>query len=255
MIRNNTYYNSDLSGRNLKIALVGCGGTGSYLSKELIQIAKTMKALDPDSNLSVTYYDPSTVTESNLARQNFFPTMVGCNKAEALVWEANNLHGLSFKANNQAFSASNLSSYHLIITALDRPSTRFKLYEAGMKKSGKTLWLDCGNDATSGQILLGELCDTKGTRLPTICDFFDYSTLTDDEADRKSCSAIESLYRQQPGVNATAARIAGQLLNNLLFSGQLTTHGAFFDAKSLSSSPIDVNGDEWDIFGYTSKAA
>ncbi|WP_199438514.1 PRTRC system ThiF family protein [Vibrio owensii] len=246
MFENNTFIDNSLTDRSLSIALVGCGGTGSFLVDELIALDTALKALDPHNALTVTLYDPSTVTQANLVRQKFFPTQIGMNKAEALAWTANNLHGKSFSYKADAFDPKIHRAHNIIITALDKPSTRLNLYNELLNQTHR-FWLDCGNDDQSGNVVLGELGFKKeGVRLPTVCDFFDYSTLSDADSEIKSCSALESLTRQKLGVNATCARIAGQVLFNLVINGSLKNNGAIFDIEDLSVSPLEIGGNEWD---------
>ncbi|WP_428774872.1 PRTRC system ThiF family protein [Vibrio sp.] len=234
-----------LIGQTLNVALIGVGGTGSAMAKELIQLDTCLRALDANSGLSVTLFDGRNVTEANIARQSFFPSQVGHNKAEATVWTANNLYGKNWRAEGHLESNAQLAGFDLIITALDRPSTRFEISRNATHRT--QLWLDMGNDATSGQIVCGELT-LADKLLPNICDLYDYSQLSDEDADMKSCSADESITRQQLGVNQFAARLGAQILWNLLRNGELEVHGAYFDCQSLHVDPIRVG--EWQVFGY-----
>lgn len=234
----------ELAGKVLKIALVGVGGSGSAMVKELIQLDTTLRALDPLSGLSVTLIDGSVVTQANIARQSFFPSQVGQNKAVASVWTANNLYAKKWEAYpHHLESVSMLQQFDIVITALDRPSVRLSI----SKSKGRFLWLDMGNNATQGQVVLGEVTGGK-KKLPTICDLYDYSKLTDADADIKSCSAEESISRQQLGVNQFAARISGQLLWNLLRNGKIESNGAYFDVQALTVDPIGKA--DWNILGW-----
>ncbi|MFL7013650.1 PRTRC system ThiF family protein [Enterovibrio norvegicus] len=237
----------NLLGKPLKVLVIGVGGTGSAIAKELVQLDTTLKALDERGGFDVTLADGSNVSEANIARQSFFPTQVGENKAEAMAWTANNLYGKEWHAMNTHFdvskNASVFRSFDIVITALDRPSVR---YAISLSKAN-FLWLDMGNDATSGQVVIGEV-STKEKTLPNICDFYDYSELSDADAEIKSCSAEESISRQELGVNQFAARIGAQLLWNLIRHGELKSNGAFFDAKALSVDPITK--DEWQFLGF-----
>lgn len=239
----------DWHGRQLKIAVLGAGGTGSAIVlNELIRLDTTLQALDSHSGLLVDVYDGSVVTQANITRQTFFATQVGLNKAEAVIWTARNLHGKPWKAmphNVESFS-NQLHHYDIIITAVDRPSVRYQISQQRWHK--KILWLDMGNGHTDGQVILGEL--GKDKYLPTICDLYDFANYDDSDAERKSCSAEESIARQELGVNQFAARIGAQILWNLLRHGQIQSHGAYFDAKSLHVDPILIDEQIWAIYGY-----
>ena len=62
---------------------------------------------------------------------------------------------------------------------------------------------------------------------------------------------MESLSKQNLGVNAFAARLAGQLLSNLLLNGKIESHGAYFDCEALTSEPIHIDKETWAIYDYT----
>lgn len=229
-----------------KVAIIGIGGSGSYMAAEIRQLDTCLRALNSECGLEVTLIDGSNVTEANIARQQFFPTQVGQNKAEAAVWTANNLYGKAWKAiPRHLTSTQTLREYDLIITALDRPSTRFMI----SKMTADTYWLDMGNDATSGQVVFGQLHNKNQKVLPHICDLFDYSELSDDDAEVKSCSAEQSINRQELGTNQTAARIGAQILWNLWRHGKIETNGAYFNVTTLNVDPITE--EDWAIYGYT----
>ncbi|MFC5079547.1 thiamine biosynthesis protein ThiF [Vibrio thalassae] len=236
-------------GRELKVALVGVGGSGSAMALELMQLDRTLRALDSQTGFEVHVYDSGVVTQANVARQAFFDIQIGVNKAEAMVWQANNLHGKEWVAHpyNACLSELHELKPDIIITALDRPSTRFEISK--MKPSKHTLWADMGNNATAGQVVLGEL--GNATYLPNVCALYDYSQLTDDDAEKKSCSAEESINRQELGTNQFAARICAQILWRLLRHGEIEVHGAYFDTETLTVDPIRVCEETWAMFGYT----
>ncbi|MGR5296876.1 PRTRC system ThiF family protein [Vibrio mediterranei] len=237
----------NLLNRPLKVALIGVGGSGSAMATELIQLDTTLRALSSMCGLQVTVYDPSIVTQANIARQTFFETQVGMNKAEAICWTANCLHGKNWVAVGKCFEPNAFNRFDIIITAVDKPSVRYNLYQSA-KNDKKCLWLDLGNGSTTGQVVLGEL--GKDSLLPCICDLYDYTELSDEQGNTKSCSANESLLRQSLGVNHTAARLGAQVLWNLFRYGQLKTHGAHFDVESLEVTPIEANPETWLMYGY-----
>ncbi|WP_318493461.1 PRTRC system ThiF family protein [Photobacterium leiognathi] len=241
----------DFIGKNLNVILIGAGGTGSFISEELIFINNIFNEIH-NINLNITIADGSNVTQANLIRQKFFIPQVGMNKAEALVYTANNLFNQNFNAYSKniddEYIQTHLAEFDIIITALDRPSTRYKIYQALKNKSNKTLWIDAGNDDKSGQVCIGEL--GKNRYLPTICDLYDYSQLNDKDALIKSCSTAQSLARQTHGVNAMAAKIASQYLYNLITDGEINSSLTFFDLKTLEIDNIEINEEKWSVFGY-----
>jgi len=59
-----------------KIAVIGCGGTGSYLLPILLRSVS--------SSSSIVLFDGDSFTKENLDRQLFRPDLVGINKAKAM---------------------------------------------------------------------------------------------------------------------------------------------------------------------------
>lgn len=111
-------------------------------------------------------------------------------------------------------------------------------------------WLDLGNNAASGQFVLGQPLNArnrrKSDRLRTASELF--PEIIDAEAGEDplpSCSAVEALDRQEPFINQTLAASALAMLAQLLRYGELTYHGAFFNAKSGKMSALPVDPDLW----------
>jgi PRTRC genetic system ThiF family protein len=112
-------------------------------------------------------------------------------------------------------------------------------------------WLDLGNNAESGQFVLGQPENGKNKsselRLPTAAEFF--PELIDPKLDRKdklpSCSAIEALERQEPFVNQTLAYQALAMLARLFRHGSLNYHGCFVNLRNGRTNPIPVDLQVW----------
>lgn len=111
-------------------------------------------------------------------------------------------------------------------------------------------WLDLGNNAASGQYILGQPLNVrnrrKTERLRTASEL--YPEITDENAGEDplpSCSAVEALDRQEPFINQTLAASALAMLAQLFRYGKIGYHGAFFNAKSGYISPVPVDPALW----------
>jgi PRTRC genetic system ThiF family protein len=112
-------------------------------------------------------------------------------------------------------------------------------------------WLDLGNNADSGQFVLGQPENARnkslGVRLPTAAELF--PELVDPKLDRKdnlpSCSALEALERQEPFVNQTLAYQALAMLARLFRYGRLNYHGSFVNLRSGRTIPIPIDPHVW----------
>ena len=109
-----------------------------------------------------------------------------------------------------------------------------------------TYWLDIGNNAASGQYILGQPLNSRNrrsaVRLRTVSEL--YPEIVDTAAGEDplpSGSAIEALDRQEPFINQTLASSALVMLARLFRYGKLNHHGAFFNAETgrMSALPID----------------
>ena len=180
------YLNNELINKTINVAIIGVGGTGSFFAQEIVKLARAMQYLSVDSKLDVTFYDGGIVTEANCIRQNFFLPHIGMNKADAITWVTNNLHGMDFKSVAKNATSSDLTKYDIIVTCVDVPSIRYQIAQHFNRNNAfrNPLWLDCGNAQSSGQILLGETGSYK--YLPNICDLYDFSELSDDDGLKKS---------------------------------------------------------------------
>ena len=109
-----------------------------------------------------------------------------------------------------------------------------------------TYWLDIGNNAASGQYILGQPLNSRDrraiARLRTVCEL--YPEIVDAAAGEDplpGCSALEALDRQEPFINQTLASSALAMLARLFRYRKLNHHGAFFNAATgrMSARPID----------------
>jgi len=108
-------------------------------------------------------------------------------------------------------------------------------------------WLDLGNNADSGQFILGQPENQRNKarelRLPTASELF--PELVNAKLDKKDrlppCSALEALERQEPFVNQTLAYQALALLARLFRHGRLSYHGGFVNLCTgrTTSLPVD----------------
>jgi PRTRC genetic system ThiF family protein len=113
-------------------------------------------------------------------------------------------------------------------------------------------WLDLGNNADSGQFVLGQPENQRNKardlRLPTASELF--PELVNAKLDRMDrlppCSALEALERQEPFVNQTLAYQALAMLARLFRYGRLSYHGGFVNLRTGRTTPLPVDPDVWE---------
>ena len=248
---------SDLLGqRAMRVLVVGAGGTGSAIVMGLPYLDQAMRVWGRSSGLEVVMIDADTVSETNCVRQPFSVSDVGQNKATVLINRINLFWGTRWRAEPSYFDERTLdqtndTSLDLLIGCVDTRAARSVIARALTKaRCRAAYWLDLGNNAASGQFILGQPLNArnrrKAGRLRTVSEL--YPEIIDAEAGEDplpSCSAVEALDRQEPFINQTLASSALAMLARLFRYGKLTHHGGFFNAQTGQMSALPVDPQFW----------
>jgi PRTRC genetic system ThiF family protein len=126
-----------------------------------------------------------------------------------------------------------------VIGCVDTRAARAAIRKCSEGRSEVDYWLDLGNNAASGQFVLGEPLNQRNRRsklrLRTVCELFPEITQSELDGDGlPSCSAAEALERQEPFVNPTLANHALALLTRLFRYGSISYHGAFVSLSAMA---------------------
>ena len=140
-----------------------------------------------------------------------------------------------------------LDGVDIVIGCVDTREARAAIAKCAEGWSEVDYWLDLGNNADSGQYVLGEPLNRRNrrhrVRLRTVSELFPEVIQSDLDGDGlPSCSAAEALDRQEPFVNPTLANHALALLARLFRYGTISYHGAFVSLSSIAAVqalPID----------------
>ena len=228
------YFNYNL----IRVYLVGCGGTGSFLVPHLCRIANFLHSTG--RTMTITLVDFDRVEQQNLWRQNFCAAELGYNKAQALAARYGTMfpklnigvveHYVDRVSLNGAFPT-------LIIGCVDNAAARKNIedlmvdYVSLMAHGYDRVpcwWIDCGNDYTHGQVAIGnwysvefedyelELATCLRLPLPTI----QYPQLLkqNQEPENVSCAEQAMLNGQSLNINSHMAIIAGEMVHQLVNS-------------------------------------
>lgn len=244
-----------LRSRPIRILVVGAGGTGSAIVLGLPYLHQAMQAWGHSHGLDVVLADGDSVSETNCVRQPFSVSDIGQNKATVLINRINLFWGTAWSALvshlQRDFADRMDRSPDLVIGCVDTRGARRLIERAcAHPRSGTTYWLDLGNNAASGQYVLGQPLNGRNRRkvgrLRTVSEL--YPEIVDDtvgEDPLPSCSAVEALDRQEPFVNQTLAASALAMLAQLFRYGRLTHHGAFFNARTGQMTALPVDPKLW----------
>lgn len=257
----------------VSVLLIGAGGNGSAMLAGLARLHVAMVELGHPGGLDVTLADPDRVSESNVGRQMFSPADVGRLKCEALISRVNLFYGLNWKAVPQAIGERHHHTPHadLVITCTDTARSRREI--AKNFRNSSAFWLDLGNEARHGQVVLGTfrtrelqfippLPQPEGgvslmestlrnvpppaPKLPNVLDLFPRIAAKDyAESNAPSCSMEESLRRQDLFINQTVATFALDLLWDWFRRGRITCHGAFINLESKQVRPLPIDPKLW----------
>ena len=237
------------STRPLRVLLVGAGGSGSAVLLQLPFLEQALRAWG-QTGLAVTVMDPDTVSEVNVVRQPFSHVDIGSNKAMCLVGRINMFWGFSWKAIPHSFGDGSAAEPEcdLLISCVDTRKARHQIAESFKKLRAPAYHLDLGNNASSGQYVLGQPRDrtvsarAQETRLPTVFELYpEIADATLGESPLPSCSAVEALDRQEPFINQTLAVSSLAMLARLLRYGQISYHGGFYNAETGRMAALNVD--------------
>jgi PRTRC genetic system ThiF family protein len=243
-----------LENRRVRVLVVGAGGTGSAIVMGLPYLDQAMRAWGHRGGLDVWMMDADTVSETNCIRQPFSLSDLGLNKATVLINRINLFWGTDWKALPIYLDKrARVNDVHpdIVIGCVDTRAARRAIEEALRTSLHRTsYWLDLGNNAASGQYVLGQPLNArnhrKAERLRTVSELYpEIADVRAREDPLPSCSAIEALDRQEPFINQTLATSALAMLARLFRHGRLRHHGAFFNAATGHMSALPIDPDLW----------
>lgn len=242
---------AELLGDCVRVLVVGCGGTGSTIATGLVYLHQAMLAYGHPGGLQVTLVDGDRISRTNCVRQPFSESEVGLYKADVLATRINLFWGLGWDSDIRFLDEqwSTATEPHLIISCVDSRKARQQITRTGAYHHA-LYWLDLGNNAESGQFVLGQPDNPSvrnASRLPNVADLFPEIVDADLDAKDKlpSCSALEALESQSPFVNQTLAYQALALLAQFFRRGRLSYHGGFINLATGRMSPLPVDPTVW----------
>jgi PRTRC genetic system ThiF family protein len=231
--------------RPIRMLVVGCGGNGSAIVSGLPYLHQALLAFGHPGGLAVTLIDPDTVTETNCFRQPFCRTEIGLPKAIVLAHRINLFWGLNWQGMQATIQQLKKGSdVDFVIGCVDTRKAR-RAIDKWVLNSRVLYWLDLGNNASSGQFILGQPKNSANRRekdrLPTVAELYPEILKTDKRDDgQPSCSAAEALTRQEPFINQNLAYQALAMLTRLLRHGSLSYQGGFCNVETGQLVPLPI---------------
>lgn len=214
----------------LKVHVVGCGGTGTEVLRELARVHFALIERG-FSGFQVIAWDDKNVAEHNLVRQRYLKRDLGKNKAEVNISKLNRAYGLNWIANPYKFQTKR--SKHIVISCVDNVRTRLMIAETHKDRNewNDFYWLDFGNEKDCGQFVLG------GFGLPNVIELFP-NMIDHEDVTEPSCSSLDALNKQNLYINSTLVQFGMQTLYKLFKTPCTEIHGAFLNLDNLTTNPI-----------------
>lgn len=230
----------ELLRHRVRVLVVGCGGNGSAIAAALPYLHQALLAYGHPEGLHVTLLDPDVISPTNCVRQPFSQSEIGLYKSVVLANRLNLFWDLDWEGIPERLDPKRrLEGVDIVIGCVDTRKARAAIAKCAEDWSEVDYWLDLGNNADSGQFVLGEPLNRRNRRhrlrLRTVCELFPEVIEKElDGDDLPSCSAVEALDRQEPFVNPTLANHALALLARLFRYGTISYHAGFLNLSSLS---------------------
>ena len=229
--------------KRVRVTVVGCGGTGSAIAAGLPYLHQALLAWGHPHGLHVTLVDGDKISRTNCVRQPFSESEVGLYKATVLETRINLFWGLDWEGVPEFLDEGWRSETDILIGCVDTRKSR-RMITSTAAYENCHYWLDAGNNAESGQFVLGQPENSKNrklhSRLLTVAEL--YPEIVDPKLDRKdklpACSAVEALDRQEPFINQSLAYQALAILARLFRYGTISYQGGFVSLANGCTTPI-----------------
>ena len=249
----------ELLERQVRVLVIGCGGTGSAIVAGLPYLHQSLVARGHPGGLHVAVMDGDTISPTNCVRQPFARSEVGLNKAVVLVNRLNLFWGLKWEAVpahlragsyiSRSYSGDDLRA-HIVVGCVDTRAAGATIRDAVSRWSTVSYWLDLGNNADSGQFILGEPLNERNRRSRLRLRSADelFPEIVDpglDDDGQPSCSAVAALDKQEPFINSTLAQHALALLARLFRYGEISYHGSFINLATGTTSVLRIDPQCW----------
>ncbi len=251
--------------RLIKLVLVGCGGTGSWLGGGIARVAWELKRMG--RQVEVQFWDFDRVEPQNVPRQLFTPCEIGLYKAEALALRYSAAWGINIAAYTHPFDASRLQvkGYYyshsqpltILLGAVDNANARRSIaatLENNDRNAPSKWWLDCGNSKSSCQVLIGTHNQPEELReaFTLSCNALPSPVLQHPElleplpeelpgtSGKLSCAELVAANAQSMTINKLASSLAEDMLIRLL-TGKLTYFAAYANQESGTATARYTN--------------
>jgi PRTRC genetic system ThiF family protein len=171
----------ELLKHQVRVLVVGCGGNGSAVAAGLPYLHQALPAYGHPEGLHVTLLDPEVISPTNCVRQPFSQSEIGLYKSVVLANRLNLFWGMDWDGIPERLDPKRrLDGVDIVIGCVDTRKARAAIAKSAEDWSEVDYWLDLGNNADSGQFVLGEPLNRRNRRhklrLRTVSELFPKSS-------------------------------------------------------------------------------
>lgn len=248
--------------KNIRIVLLGVGGTGGYVAPHLFRLAYSLAPrarLESETEdeyatykkkeryIDIILADGDTVEKKNLLRQNFTERDLDKNKAEVLSQRYSAIYGIEtyyipdyIEEEEHLCEILSTDKYNIflpiLIGCVDNNRTRILMHDV-FNKLDEIIYIDSGNSEFHGQIVIGY--KYKGTIVLNPAahfypDLLEVDNIEDEYKSLQSCGDTIVSSPQNIMANIMAATIITGYINNIVTSSVLETQQTLFSAKTMN---------------------
>ena len=153
---------------NLKIFIIGGGGTGSFAVMAIARLAFELQRIG--KTVEITIIDPDRVERGNIPRSNFCAAEIGRFKAQTLAERISLAWGLEVSHINEKLDyekhikpgGNGFKELTILVGCVDNHLARREIHRTLNESSRyrshdvpEMWWIDGGNGKSSGQVLIG----------------------------------------------------------------------------------------------------
>jgi PRTRC genetic system ThiF family protein len=248
------------------IMVVGAGGTGGYLVRDLARFIYALREKGDARQFSLSLIDGDEVEAKNVLRQNFISRDIGKKKSDILAKRYAGTFGIEIQSVSEMADSNLLSLLHknqdvrgqmiqnIVVGCVDNHNARRAMKQYSDNKRN-VYWIDSGNETKSGQAVIGygrfRNGGGYGSRrayntpqrntvfsLPNVVDL--YPEIGDESQDvveetKVSCAEASIVDTQNIFVNMTAAGHVLSYIRQVVMGEPITINAIEFNIKGVTN--------------------
>lgn len=230
-----------------RIAIIGCGGIGSYLA---IPLVRFLCSLEEDKRpKELVFVDGDKYEESNTNRQEFILQQIGQNKADAQAFRYSRVYGeaMDFDAVQEYIGEGNVASVipenTAVFMCVDNHVCR-RIVSKHCQSMQNVILITGGNELVDGNVQIYMKVDGKELFNPIEKRHPEILTANDGDRSAMSCEELAQLPSggQIIFTNAFAALIMCTMFYNVVVREKTEWQEVFFDITVMKTLGVENHG-------------